>query len=161
MKSLVSLISLFLLLNSSLANASWRKDMIDDGVAIAKDILQQAEQNTDDADWKRLFQKLYKRIATNGVSVIHHESPSEDFVGCTDNTIAFTQAGLHPRDIYICQLAFDQGGATAMAQTLIHEAAHLIGFSNECQATKIERGAMLISDYGVQYRNGYFTSCGF
>lgn len=90
--------------------------------------------------------------------------PSEgtDFKSCIENqgTLAFVMLG--EPVIYVCRGAltgdYDRLG---MGQILAHEAAHVYGIADECEATSVEITAMRESRYGLQFKNGYYEKCGF
>lgn len=87
-----------------------------------------------------------------------------DFKGCDENTLAFVilKGGKPLQTIYLCANAIENYSAgKSMAQILIHETAHLAGFSDECDATTIEVGAMLFSGEGLAFRNAYMEKCGY
>jgi hypothetical protein len=70
-------------------------------------------------------------------------------------TIAFV-----PRDgdIYVCKKALKLS-TEALAQSLIHEAAHVAGYKSECDATKLEVYAMKLAGKEIAVENKYFKSC--
>jgi hypothetical protein len=81
-----------------------------------------------------------------------------EFTRCGESTLAYVVPALS-RSIHLCRLGTTRP-ATEIAQTLIHEAAHLVGYMNECDASTFEAAAMIQSGLGLSYRNGYMDRCG-
>jgi hypothetical protein len=81
-----------------------------------------------------------------------------EFTRCGETTLAYVVPGLS-RSIHLCKLVLAESH-NSIAQTLIHEAAHLAGYMNECDATILEVAAMKSSGVGLAYRNGYMDRCG-
>ncbi len=83
-----------------------------------------------------------------------------DYPACGAKTMAYV-LGREPR-IHLCAIVMRHPdfGVDALAQTLIHEGAHLAGFRRECDATKLEIAAVRFVTDGLAYRNAYMPGCG-
>lgn len=82
-----------------------------------------------------------------------------DFNRCGETTLAYVVPRVS-KTIFLCRLVLS-GSSIEITQTLIHEAAHLVGYLNECHATAMEVAAMRLSGVGLAYRNGYMDRCGY
>jgi hypothetical protein len=81
-----------------------------------------------------------------------------EFRTCGPDVVAFTEPR-SSRDIFICG-ALRRQEPLVIAQTLIHESAHLAGYATECQATVMEAAAMTLSGVGLAVKNEYMDQCG-
>lgn len=127
-----------------------RNDLFCAARSFALDILDKAAlnaQTSGDAEKTQIFQTISQKVETAS----YHQGA---FYGClqTANTFAFNIRGTN--DIYLCPL-FGREGIFAQAQILIHEASHVAGFHDECQATNIELGAMHRASLWPPFPNGY------
>lgn len=105
------------------------------------------------------LQLAYRKMATLlDKTAILVAPEGTEFTRCTENTLAYVMPAIS-RSIHLCRLALAQS-EKAIAQTLIHEVAHLIGYMNECDATILEVTAMRTSGRGLAYENGYMAQCG-
>ncbi len=104
---------------------------------------------------------FWKVLASLKAAPIEYPNEGYDFKGCTDRILAFVLsiAGVPQNRIYVCSRTMIEE-SPFIAQVLIHEAAHLRGYSSECDATKVEVGAMRHSGRGLVFRNGYMEKCG-
>lgn len=94
-----------------------------------------------------------------------HFSPSRfpELDGCSEATMAFTQAQFYGtvrfKEIHICR-GLLQHSEKAIAQVLIHEAAHIAGYGTECAATEVALLVMNLSGIGSQFESDYLEECG-
>ena len=63
-----------------------------------------------------------------------------------------------PSQIHFCRRALQPFGQKKLAQILIHETSHVIGVTDECEATRIEVAAMRATR-GLAFKNGYWDRC--
>lgn len=109
---------------------------------------------------KEIYAKMYRRW-TRGVRVLIAPSGSRDFDTCIKaGALAFARAvGQDP--IYLCRpLIINDGySETYVAQTIIHEMAHVIGYKNECTVTRLEQNALKNAGLKPGF-NGYVVKCG-
>ena len=82
-----------------------------------------------------------------------------NFSQCRPNVLSFMAHGSPYRIIYVCQHLIAQP-SIVISQTLIHETAHLIGYTNDCDATRLEIEAMVKSGEPQYYENLYVERCG-
>lgn len=110
---------------------------------------------------KKPYAKAYEKMSSawNKGIMIRSQKRGYDFTYCINhpNVIAFAIAG--ERNIYMCRLLIEEMDSQDTAQTLIHETAHVVGYTNECDVTKLELTAMEKSGL-TPYRNGYADRCG-
>ena len=127
------------------------------GIEKAKLILSQAYARTNSSEYEGIFSKAYSKLHSVTIKL----PPSGyDFASCSENTMDYTPT--YGRTIYICRQIVDgaEYQVEELAQILIHELAHTVGYSNECDASSIEVSAMRLSDTGLKFRNGYLKRCG-
>ena len=127
------------------------------GIDLAREILAQGYRaGTANAD---IYNRDYAALEN---ALVHWNNEGFDFIFCNEHptVLAFTYVG--DSNIYLCRRMFDESWVqiNELAQTIIHEGAHAIGYQNECDATFVEVGAMRDSGYGVAYQNSYWTGCG-
>jgi hypothetical protein len=48
----------------------------------------------------------------------------------------------------------------SLAQILLHESAHVIGFSDECVASRFEVGTLKLAKKSAFFESDYWKSCG-
>jgi hypothetical protein len=107
------------------------------------------------------YASVYPRVyAGLRISDIKWPVTGYDFGGCTPGTLAFVVRG--GTTIHLCSIVITSAAIQVMglAQTLVHEAAHVAGFYNECDATKLEVSAMRLAAGGLAYVNDYVAQCG-
>jgi|CXWL01.1.fsa_nt_gi hypothetical protein len=125
------------------------------GIENSHSILNTAREKSS-GNWRSIFTNVQGRL--NGTTVTW-PNRGQDFKACRANTLAFVIRGINK--IHLCAgLAHGGQSANYLAQTLIHEGAHLAQFWNECEATKVEVNAMRVSGVGLAFRNGYMAKCG-
>jgi len=78
---------------------------------------------------------------------------------CRDNVIAYVVPLLSLQTVFLCDLYFELT-ALERAETLIHEAAHMIGIFDECRATWFEFMVMYMAKEKSRFKNGYANACG-
>ena len=147
--NLMKALILCCLINPQLASAA----TVGSAQALAKSIVRKAHSNASVSGLRSLYSSIYTKVS----NPILLPAKGKDFELCRGAMVAYTVPRLSPY-IYLCarSLYFDELG---VAQTLIHEAAHLAGYINECDATRIERAAMRSAGY-TPYTNDYVTPCG-
>lgn len=103
---------------------------------------------------------FYSRIlnALNHSQILYPQ-PGYDFQGCKNDILAFVLTHQRYR-IYVCAASFVRFPTYWMGQVFIHESAHVAGYGDECDATRIEVGAMRASGRDIFFRNGYMDRCG-
>lgn len=125
-----------------------------EGRSLARVILSEAyaKLNND------LFVTVFKSL--EGANIVYPK-PGYDFQGCSEGVLAFVLfiGGQPQNNMYLCSLVFGKE-TRGIAQTIIHESAHVAGLSNECHATIVEVAAMRLSGRGLSFQNGYMSECG-
>ena len=85
-----------------------------------------------------------------------------NFKHCVDKPSVLAFVYLGSPEVYVCLRALSgEFVETGMAQILIHEAAHVHGMGDECDATSVEIATMTKTSAGLQFKNGYWKQCGF
>lgn len=135
------------------------KPTIDETINYTHEVLATANSKKPSSRFKEAKRALSR-------STIHFPLEGSDFNYCIDNprTLAFVYVG--EPNIYLCANLLDNtarlgGTMNAMAQTLIHESVHVMGYSNECTATSVEIQAMRLAVGKLAYENCYMERCGF
>lgn len=106
--------------------------------------------------WRGIFSAVSGALSRSQVS---WPAPGRDFQACGESTLAFVFRG--GSTIHLCaRVAHGRVSDKAAAQILIHEAAHVQGYYNECEATRVEVNAMTLSGEGLAFRNDYMPRCG-
>jgi hypothetical protein len=118
-------------------------------------ILQKAAANSPGAVLADKFRVMASILAK---APLMAATAGHEFKTCTSDTVAFTEPR-SSRAIFICEALRTQE-PLVIAQTLIHESAHLAGYATECQATTMEAAAMTLSGVGLAVRNEYMDQCG-
>jgi hypothetical protein len=131
---------------------------INNGVVRADSILKKTEEYlaNQTAEVRQIITSTHEHLRG---AVVNWSKPGYDFKGCTDNVLAFVLPLRMEQVIYLCSVLAYSNNVKAIAQTLIHESAHLSGFRNECAASVIEVLAMLSSGEGLAYENSYLDDC--
>lgn len=139
-------------INSTVTVREW----VTQGKTLARQVLAEAYAQAATQNWQSIFSQNYSKLAN---VTVHWPNAGYDFTHCGTYTIAFTT--LYGNDIYLCRRTIDESWFQLgeLAQTLVHEGAHTIGYGNECDASRIEVSAMRLSSTGLKYRNGYLESC--
>ncbi|MEK6774959.1 MAG: hypothetical protein AABY64_13540 [Bdellovibrionota bacterium] len=128
---------------------------INQAVILAGSILDEASRNSSSNN-PGIFKQIRNTLASSDLAWPQHGS---DFTNCSATTLAYVVPSTAPRTIFLCQRIV-HAAEVAIAQTLIHEAAHLyLGNTDECAATAIEVVAMEDSGVGLAYKNSYISSC--
>ena len=128
---------------------------INAGIQQSDSILTLARVNSS-GNWRSIFTNVQGRL--NGTKVTW-PNRGQDFKVCGANTLAFVIRGVNK--VHLCaRLAYGGQSINYLAQTLIHEGAHLAQYWNECEATRVEVNAMRVSGVGLVFRNGYMANCG-
>ncbi|MCG2725079.1 MAG: hypothetical protein L6420_02270 [Elusimicrobia bacterium] len=144
------------------------------GLGEVKKLLAQSEQESREIlaaasngkpyKWQIIFGKV--RSVLYG-TVVLPPSPGFNFNHCVENpdSASFVIPILSNRIIFICAKTVyynewdNETTAKVLSQLIIHEGAHLTGYYNECDATRIEVNAMRWSGRGLAFINGYMDIC--
>jgi hypothetical protein len=150
LKSKFIAISLFLFIASHEMGFAYLEEQV-----TAMAILNIAAEKANNNSLKTMFLRMSSKLR-----IADYKIPPEgkEFVKCSEATLAYTVPALS-NTIYICNLLRSKSPGV-IAQSLIHEAAHLVGYNNECDATRMEMAAMNISGLGIAFSNGYVKECG-
>lgn len=132
-----------------------RNEFVKQGRAISFTILAKAKENTNSSFWSSLYGKITNILDDRDII---WPKPGFDLRACGENILAFVIPKFS-RNIFLCAHSFSMS-TKALGQTLIHESSHLVGYMNECDATRIEVNAMIGSGDGLEYRNIYMDKCG-
>ena len=122
---------------------------------IVNDILAEASENLNDP------KGIIRRIQALDVTLI--KDPN-----CPPKSTMWTYVDSILHDVYVCQKIIEylleyqnKGAFIVVAQILLHELIHLIGYEDECLATEIELILMNHSSYADHvHHNDYVESCG-
>lgn len=131
-------------------------EWLNSGRAQAKNVLAQAAEALRGKSVRTIMVNIYNKL---GRVTLHVPPAGYNFKGCSTGTLAFTF--VNGNDIYICRAVVDDSffGVDELAQILVHEGAHDVGYANECDATIIEVAAMRLSNVGLRFKNGYWERC--
>lgn len=104
---------------------------------------------------QEVIENIYQKI-----SEVKFNTPDfgHDFTTCTPQTLAYVEMYKDAYTINLCHLSLI-GSIDKLAQTIIHESAHLIGFEKECDASKIELLVYKLGQRPLNYRNNYLNNC--
>jgi hypothetical protein len=107
------------------------------------------------------FNKIPEITAT--ANMIYHarvDYPKEgkDFLFCREGVLGYVYMGSSV--IQVCAIMLDSFDEKAIAQNIIHEAAHVAGYRNECVATAVEIMVMRDATGSLAYENDYMADCG-
>ena len=131
------------------------KHWVESGVEKAKGIIIEAQQKSVDPSFKNAYNAAIQKLTTMN---FHWPKQGYEYNNCSSQTLAYTY--VHANDIYVCRRVIDDSNIQIphLAQILVHELAHTVGFADECQATYFEVNAMRLT-IGLQFKNGYFERC--
>ena len=103
-----------------------------------------------------IIKKVYLKIGS-----VRFNTPDYgyDFTSCAPMTLAYVEMYKDPNTINLCHLSLI-GSIEKLAQTLIHESAHLIGLEDECDASRVELLLFRLSRSPLVYKNNYLNQCG-
>jgi hypothetical protein len=132
-------------------------DWVSGGRLAAMNILAEAMAKTAAPQFKSIYETGRNKLAATTFS---WPNPGFEFTLCNGATLAYTY--VNTSVVYICRRVIDQTQwqLNELAQIMIHEAAHTIGYANECDASVIEVSAMRYASVGLRFRNGYLEKCG-
>lgn len=126
-------------------------------VTKTKALLQKAEEKTDSEAERSLFKRMENALTQSSLEVpksgYDHKACLEDF-----SVLAFVNM-LVPNKIFICRRTAS-ASESRLSQVLIHEAAHLVGVHDECDATRVEVAVMRAAKNRLPFKNGYMEDCG-
>lgn len=105
---------------------------------------------------RSVLNQLFNKLKTVRLNV---PDMGYDFTTCQPNTLAYVEMYIDNNTINLCYLSLI-GTTEKLAQTLIHESAHLIGHEDECDASRIELLVFRLANKPLVYRNNYLESCG-
>lgn len=125
-----------------------------DAYSIADSLLLKASQMSSLGYFKENYINMRKALSE---ATLRYPDEYSDFEKCTFGAQAFTPR--NTKSIGICQLLL-ASEVQLIAQTLIHESAHLVGHFDECEATELELAAIKESSFKVPYDNDYVEPCG-
>lgn len=134
------------------------RDWVIGGIDRARAIVYEGFGQITDSSLTALYDQVHAQFDR---MVVHWPNAGYDYTRCGSTTLAYTFVG--DNNVYLCRRMITEAvwQTNELAQTLIHEAAHNVGYGNECDATSIEVGAMRRSSIGLTYKNGYYFNCGF
>ena len=122
---------------------------------LAITIIKEAIANETD---RRLILSYARVSAVMSELFIEVPSQQNKFAVCDHSTLAFFIPKVR-NTIFVCDRLLTKTSA-AIAQTLIHEAIHAAGITDECETTELELSIMRTSGRGESYQNSYIESCG-
>ena len=131
-----------------------------EGLQLALSILERAANNpVSGSEWpySGVFYDVSHRLRNAQIAY----PDSGDWNQCTGTREAIRHSSM-PNIIFICErfAGCTDCSVKKLAQLLIHEAAHVANYSNECDASKIEIKAMRVAGEGVAYVSSYVEGCG-
>lgn len=133
--------------------------VITSGIQRCHGLLTAARSRTS-GTWNSIFSNVQSEFSG---STIRWTEPGYDFKACSGNTLAFVIRGRD--DIHVCSAVLygnlrQFSEPKPLGQIFIHEAAHLEGYWDECEASRVEVNGMKASGEGIAFRNGYLDRCG-
>lgn len=113
-------------------------------------------RNAARGEYRGVYSRMYQRWM-RGVPVRMASGP-KDFAACDQTTLAYTYSG-GGSPIYLCRTEIREYSEIHTVESLIHEMAHVVGYDDECDATRLERTAL--QKLGMTpFTNGYVAKCG-
>ncbi len=125
-----------------------------EALTLAEDIIGRAViSSTVTYDQKIKFQKILESLQNADLAI---PPEGENFQNCYFGVMAFTVR--YDSRIGICRISLETE-KEHIAQNIIHEAAHLSGTWDECEATKLETAIMIAGNGKVDHNNDYVAGC--
>lgn len=139
-----------------------KMQVIRSGVNTAQSYLRKAIEMTDTPRYKNMvraqqYRKIFLKILHQMPRTNYRVSPTASEQGHCTNSNYGAYVLKFGGDVYFCNRIFSGDHRDKLPDTLIHETAHVIGFRDECDATRIANAALSFS--GQRSNNSYVDRC--
>jgi flagellar biosynthesis/type III secretory pathway protein FliH len=120
-------------------------------------LLKKAVERTSSESDRALLEKMRQVLENSNIAI---PKEGHDHKACLGDSavLAFVNQ-LIPNKIFVCKRAA-AASENRLTQVLIHEAAHLAGVFDECDATKVEVAVVRSMQKRLSFKNGYMERCG-
>jgi hypothetical protein len=139
------------------SETSQDKTWVDQGLFKSHAVLSRAIRKSS-SQWRSVLQGVRGSLTQ---ATVKWPAAGSNFSYCAKKptTLAFVILG--GSYVFLCRRVFRESWfeLEELGQVLIHEAAHVKGYGDECIATRIEIAAMRYSGEGVAFENSYWGPC--